>query len=92
MNNKRYLSHPNHSGNFKRQRSSVPGNSYKDHSHVFLTVSQYTYVLVVRSCDSLRPVDCSPPGSSVLGITTHTIYIHTHAMQHTLLKQKLSKK
>ena len=41
MNNKRHLSHQNHSGNFKSQRSSVPGTSYKDHSHVFLILSQY---------------------------------------------------
>jgi hypothetical protein len=80
MNNKRYLSHPNHSGNFKGQRSSVPGTSYTAHRRVFLIVSKYMCVLLVQSCPTLQPADHSPPGSSVLGITTHTIYIHTHTM------------
>ena len=80
MNNKRYLSHPNHSGNFKGQRSSVPGTSDKDHRRVFLIVSQYMCVLVVQSCPTLQPMDLSPPGSCVLGIPTHTIYTHTHTV------------
>ena len=91
MNNKRHLSYPNHSGNFKGQRSSVPGTSYKDQSHVFLILSQYMQVLVVQSCLTLcDPMDCSPPGSSVLHITTYTLSlslslsIYIYICMHTM--------